>query len=391
MASLFSTGMVGPAEADPGELLGTVTLPGNGDCSVAGEFTGSFYLTMEGGSEASCAGSTLQIYEPPPGGNGAATLVATKTIVDGGGSAVDIGALAWDSSRTMVWGAYENAVWLIDIGDPTIGGDALATFQFNPNVGGITLIDGLAWDWSDDTLYHSPDVDCNVYQFSLPVGTLLNTVTPKNEDGEADCSVSGVAIGSENTLYIGRDGAAEIRRVDKTTGDFISEFATTTERVEDLTCDPVTYAPNETVLAKDAYTGLYEAFEVEPGTCPLPPPPPRPISCTITGTNGNDFIVGSDQRDIICARAGRDFVDGQGGNDDLYGQKDNDVLFGRAGNDRMIGNQGRDQLRGGPGRDQLLSHEDDQGGDFVDGGPDRDVCIVDRGDTAINCEILIVR
>jgi hypothetical protein len=266
-ASLLATGM-GPG-ASPGDLLGTVTLPGNGDCSVAGTFTGTFYLTMEGGLGVNCAGSTLQIYQPPAGGNGAATLIATKSIVDSNGNAVSISALDWDSSRGMVWGAYANAVWLLDIGDPTITGDALATFQFNPNVGGLDVVDGVAWDASDDTFYYSPDVDCNVYQFS-PAGVLLNTVTPKDPNGVADCLVSGVAIGSENTLYIGRDGDAEIRRVDKTTGDFVSEFATTSGRVEDLTCDPVTYSPSEAILAKDAYNALYEAFEVETGTCPLP-------------------------------------------------------------------------------------------------------------------------
>jgi Ca2+-binding RTX toxin-like protein len=113
--------------------------------------------------------------------------------------------------------------------------------------------------------------------------------------------------------------------------------------------------------------------------------------CTISGTNDDDVLVGSDQRDVLCGLAGDDFVDGQGGNDDLHGQEDNDALFGRAGNDRMIGNLGRDLLVGGPGRDQLLAHTDDQGGDFVDGGDDRDVCIIDRGDTAVNCEILVVR
>jgi hypothetical protein len=97
----------------------------------------------------------------------------------------------------------------------------------------------------------------------------------------ADGFVSGVAIGAGNTLYIGRDGNAEIRRVDKTTGAYVSNFATTAGRVEDLVCDPVTYAPLEAILAKDAYGGpqgdpgnhaFYEAFEVETGTCPLPQP-----------------------------------------------------------------------------------------------------------------------
>jgi hypothetical protein len=276
LVSASSFAAAGPAAAVPGDLLGTVTLPGNGDCSVTGTFTGTHSLTMEGGFANDCAGSVLQVFEPPAGGNGAATLVASKTIVDGDDDPVSISALAWDASRGMVWGAYDDAVWLIDLGDPTVSGDAVATFQFDPGVGGLALIDGLAWDSSDDTLYHSPDIDCNVYQFALgtgadPLGTLLNTVTPENEVGEQDCAVSGVAIGSDNSLYIGRDGAAEIRRVDKTTGAFVSAFATTSGRVEGLTCDPVTYAPKEAILAKDAFSGLYEAFEVDPETCPLPP------------------------------------------------------------------------------------------------------------------------
>jgi hypothetical protein len=204
---------------------------------------------------------------------------------------VSISVVDWDPSRStpghvIFWGAYADTVYLLDVGDPGAGGIAVATFQFSADVGGEELVDGLAWDPNDDTLYYSPDVNCNVYQFGLgtgghALGALLNTVTPKNAAGESDCFVSGVAIGAGNTLYIGRDGNAEIRRVDKTTGVIISTFATTAGRVEDLVCDPVTYAPLEAILAKDAYGGplgdpnnhaFYEAFEVEEGTCPLPQP-----------------------------------------------------------------------------------------------------------------------
>jgi uncharacterized repeat protein (TIGR01451 family) len=319
VALLASLTLPGTALGDPGDLLGTVTLPGNGACSVAGTFDGTHYLTI--GSDT-CASATLQVYVAPLGGNGAATLVSSKSIVDGAGNAVTISALAWDPSRNMVWGAYDNEVWLIDVGDPTVSGDALATFQFNPGVGGIPLIDGLAYDGSDDTLYHSPDVDCNAYHFSLgtdgnPLGTLLNTVTPKNAAGASDCLVSGVAVGSGDTLYIGRDGDAEIRRVDKTTGDFVSQFATTVGRVEALTCDPVTYAPKEAILAKDARGSLYEAFEVEAGTCPLQgeadlaitksdAPDPVALGSDLTYTvtvtnNGPDASTGSTVTDTLPA------------------------------------------------------------------------------------------
>lgn len=248
-----------------GNLLGTVTLPGNGGCSVAGTFDGVYYMTI---NTNGCVGTVIGIYQPPIGGNGTAVLISSKNIVDGANNSVSISALAWDPGRNKLWGVYNGQVYLIDAGDKTMNTEAVAALQFSVNVGGIALVDGLAYDGSDDTLYYSPDVNCNVYHFSNN-GTLLNTVTPKNAINVSDCKVSGVVVGSGNTLYIGRDGDAEIRRIDKTTGNFVSNFATTSGRVEDLTCDPVSYAPKEAILAKDAYNGLYEAFEVEEGTCPL--------------------------------------------------------------------------------------------------------------------------
>ncbi|MHA2105912.1 MAG: hypothetical protein ACW981_21000 [Candidatus Hodarchaeales archaeon] len=255
-----------------GALLGTVNLPGNGNCAVGGTFDGTYYMTMEGGFFVGCAGSNLQVFQPPAGGNGNAISISNKSIVDtASNNLVSISALAWDAGRGKVWGAYSGKVYLIDIGDPTVSGNASATLQFSPGFGG--LIDGLAYDPSDDSLYYTPDVSTQIWHYNATNGIFLNTITPKNAAGNADGSVSGVAVGTGNTLYIGRDGDAEIRRVNKSNGDFISQFATTSGRVEDLTCDPVTYAPKEAILAKDAYNSLYEAFEVEPGTCPLPEEP----------------------------------------------------------------------------------------------------------------------
>jgi hypothetical protein len=177
----------------------------------------------------------------------------------------------------MVWATDGfGPLYLIDMGDPTVGGPVVSqTFVCNTPVVGWPA-DGMAHDASDDTLYWSPDVDLSVYQLSLgtmgngAACTLLNTISPQNAAGVTDGSVSGVAIGSAGTLYIGRNGNAEIRHVNNPSGTFISQFATTSGRTEDLTCDPITYAPLEAILSKDAFNGIYEAFEVEAGTCPLP-------------------------------------------------------------------------------------------------------------------------
>ncbi len=267
LLSLILVGLMAPAaSAAPGDLLATVDLEMPAGTAVAGTFDGTYYIS------APALGTALY-WMTPPAGTGLATLAFSKPVVDGSGNPIQMSAVAWDPGRGKLWAAaIGQAIWLIDIS----GANAVGTFQFNPGVGGSGLVDGLAYDASDDTLYFSPDVNLNVYHFSLgtggnpALGTLMNTVTPKNAAGVADGAVSGVVVGSDNTLYIGRDGFAEIRRVDKTTGDFISQFATTAGRVEDLTCDPITYAPKEAILAKDAYNRLYEAFEVEPGTCPLP-------------------------------------------------------------------------------------------------------------------------
>ena len=220
--------------------MGTVTLPNTS--FVGGTFDGTYYMAPEG------VNGIIRIYTPPVGGNGAATLVATKDA-----SPNNIGAITWDPNRGMLWGAFADNVYLIDLGNKTVSGPVVSsTFMFNPGVGGSGLIDGIAYDGGDDTLYYSPDVDLNVYQFSLgtdinganpALGTLMNTIAPENAGGVADGLVSGVAIGSANTLYIGRNGDQEIRRVDKTPGAFVSTFAQTVGRAEDLVCDSVTYAP----------------------------------------------------------------------------------------------------------------------------------------------------
>ena len=252
-----------------GTLLATVTLPGNGQCSVGGTFTGTDYVAVKSG----CFSDTLQVYRPPLG-NGEATLVSTKKMYDpDSDKPVTVSAVAWDTKRQALWGAMANAVYLID---PNEGSRIPAKLQFRPDVQGSYLVDGLAYDSSDDSLYYVPDSNQNIYHFSLgtdgrPIGTLLNIVRPKDIEGQSDSDISGVVVGADDTLYIGRNkgSGARIVRIHKRSGEFISDFATTFERVEDLTCDPVTHASSgmEAILAKDAFNALYEAFEVNPGTC----------------------------------------------------------------------------------------------------------------------------
>ena len=265
--------LVTVAEAAPGDSLGTVNLVGSGNSTVGITFDGSFYLVPFGGS--GWASNRIGVYRAPVGGAGDATLIAVKKLE------VRVGTVAWDPRRGRLWGALGKKIFSIDLGLPTEDGEASHTLEFETGLGGSSTIDGLAYDAEADTLYFSQDKSCCVYRFSLgiefnpenpPLGELIETIEPKNAEGLSDKQVGGVVVGSEDTLYIGRPPGNEVRRIDQVTGDFVAQFAALSKSawVEDLTCDPVTYAPREAIVVKYAYNALFEAFEVDPGTCPLP-------------------------------------------------------------------------------------------------------------------------
>lgn len=209
------------------------------------------------------------MYDPPPG-TGSATLVAEKDIVDGGGNSVELSSMDWDSGRGLMWGVSGD-VWRMDFSDPTDPTeDVVVTSEFTHS--GPSFIDGFAFDGSDDTFWVSGDVDQTIFHHALD-GTQIGTVQPKNSNGD-NVGVSGVAIGADingrPTLYIGKHGPEKILRVFADDGTFISDFAVEVGfRIEDLACDPNTYAPKESLITKSAFEGRYKAFEVEPGTCLL--------------------------------------------------------------------------------------------------------------------------
>ena len=98
------------------------------------------------------------------------------------------------------------------------------------------------------------------------------------------------------------------------------------------------------------------------------------IVCTITGTEGDDVLVGTEQADVICGlggndilhgRAGSDTLDGGRGNDQLYGGRGADTLHGGKGADRLYGQAGNDTLIGGRGNDRLYGQA---GNDTLIGG-----------------------
>lgn len=112
-------------------------------------------------------------------------------------------------------------------------------------------------------------------------------------------------------------------------------------------------------------------------------------ACDITGTPGNDILVGTAADEVICGLGGNDVIRGGGGddigkggagNDTIYGGGGSDTLNGGAGNDQLYGQSGADTLIGGKGNDQLSGGASPdvlsggRGSDFGNGGGGSDSC-----------------
>ena len=73
----------------------------------------------------------------------------------------------------------------------------------------------------------------------------------------------------------------------------------------------------------------------------------------VTGTTGNDSLVGTDGNDEIRGYAGNDIISGGGGDDIIYGDAGNDFIDGGYGNDIIFDNGGINELSGGYGADVI--------------------------------------
>ncbi|WP_228049846.1 DUF4347 domain-containing protein [Tychonema sp. LEGE 06208] len=107
----------------------------------------------------------------------------------------------------------------------------------------------------------------------------------------------------------------------------------------------------------------------------------------LTGSSGNDTILGNQGADIINGADGNDSLfggkesdqlSGGNGNDFLSGNNDNDTLTGGAGNDLLRGGKENDVLLGGDGDDELWG---DRGFDALTGGGGRDTFVLQYTDT----------
>jgi Ca2+-binding RTX toxin-like protein len=98
----------------------------------------------------------------------------------------------------------------------------------------------------------------------------------------------------------------------------------------------------------------------------------------IRGGDGNDRLIGGDGNDVTWGGAGNDEIFGGIGNDTLFGEGGDDILFGEDGNDLLSGGAGDDLVNGGNGDDRLDGDagadklSGDAGNDTLDGGAGSD-------------------
>lgn len=101
----------------------------------------------------------------------------------------------------------------------------------------------------------------------------------------------------------------------------------------------------------------------------------------IRGGGGHDLIYAGRGDDVVYGGAGDDTIHGEEGDDQLHGEDGDDVIHGGAGDDWITGGAGNDQLAGGAGDDALHG---DAGHDTIDGGDGDDVVEGGDGDDMVD-------
>jgi Ca2+-binding RTX toxin-like protein len=122
------------------------------------------------------------------------------------------------------------------------------------------------------------------------------------------------------------------------------------------------------------------------------------IDLRITGSGGNDTIIGGQGEDELSGANGKDRIYGMDGDDYLLGGAHNDTLdggegdntlSGAGGSDRLYGTWGSNWLIGGAGNDLLYSRAEPgffNGPDTVSGGAGHDRALVDDNDILASIE-----
>ncbi|MBI1314584.1 hypothetical protein GC176_25100 [bacterium] len=206
-------------------------------------------------------------------------------------------------------------------------------------------------------------------------------------------TVTGVAIGTELTVFVDSINAITVQR------------NTATDNIEILeNGSPVPTVP---LLNADTLTGLHFLGGDQDNSITLTALTttafPSLTTITVDTADGNDVIIGSDAfaesiaggdgNDTITGNSGNDTLDGGDGNDSLLGLAGDDSILGGNGADTLDGATGNDTLNGGDGNDSILCADGDdsanggQGADVIDGSTGNDSLLGGEGNDTITGDV----
>lgn len=279
LTALVPLALTPRAEAATGDILRTLNVTPAPSCGVTVgiAFDGSELLT-------SCIENQVLTRVDPATGANMGSIVVSGMGGDG------IAAISWDAKNDLLWaGTYGSPMRIYSIVLNKAAGTAVATLAFAVPEGG--LMDGLAYDGTDDTLWWSNDVSTTVNHYSL-TGTAIGSF----QVNLGGCGNSGLVVADATTLYLANNGCAEIYSGQKD-GTGTSFFASLSgKRVEDLECDNTTFAAQgkSVIWSKDAYDYELNAFEVPAGQCAeggVVEVDDTPPSCKLTFFSKNQIQV----------------------------------------------------------------------------------------------------
>lgn len=108
----------------------------------------------------------------------------------------------------------------------------------------------------------------------------------------------------------------------------------------------------------------------------------------ITAYAGNDVILSMEGNDIVRGGEGDDTIKGKKGDDTLNGNRNDDIIFGNMGEDTIDGGWGKDTIDGGVGADRLFGGGGNDtflfslGQDYIDGELGDDTAVFDGNQAA---------
>ena len=293
----------GEAVAAVGDLLRTVTVGVEADCSAFNPGIGTSVAIVQGPKVGlpqfpvllvtSClaSGGSKSVKEKratlyllnPLNGNVVKTI---QTKLSGSAFAPGDGwaQLVMAANKGVLYGCgTDGGLYTIDyISSPTDAvPDGTVTQKSKPLL--ATSCAGLAWDPSNNSVYQS--IGGTIFHFNPEGGAVPgNPAPPASFSAPSGCTVSGLSVVG-GVLLVACSGGGTVKRLDKVNGGVLAADPTLTfaaPALSDLECDPVTYGNppfvvdgvlGETVAvwSKNAVADQVIAYRAPAGMCALPP------------------------------------------------------------------------------------------------------------------------